>query len=486
MFIIPLTGKLSRHNLPIITTIIILINIFVFFTIQSEDGNYYKQADEFYLSSGLADIELLYYPSSHENTRPGMRDSGINPDRKKLNVLIKMNHDRLFQKKLADNQIIRPGDPRFEQWRELRNTYESIQGKTAVRKYGFIPRAHEPITIISYMFLHSSLGHLLGNMVFLWLVGCVLELGLGRLNYIVLYLLGGVFSAGFFYLFHMSSMTPLVGASGAIAGLIGAYTVAFGRTKINVFYTLGFFYFNYTKVYAILLLPIWIANEAFHLYFDESSNVAYLAHIGGLLCGAVMGVVSVKLFKKEEQKVFDEDENPRMKIKALMEEALKSIETLDLTAARSKLTAILAVDPANDEALKHLYNIDKLHPQDPRFHQTAAKRLVSLGRQPGYDQVLTEAFIEYYRLAGKPQLNPEIMLNISGAFTRLDKMEEAEALIGHVYSTTPNHPRLSSALLEMAKMNDLQGRRENSDRYLKMLVKYFPQSPEAVRVRSGR
>jgi membrane associated rhomboid family serine protease len=78
------------------------------------------------------------------------------------------------------------------------------------------------------MFLHGSAGQLFGNMIFLWIVGCMLEMGLGRLLYTGLYISGGLIAAGGFWLIYMNSKIPVVGASGAIAGLMGAFAVLLG------------------------------------------------------------------------------------------------------------------------------------------------------------------------------------------------------------------------------------------------------------------
>ena len=134
------------------------------------------------------------------------------------------------------------------------------------------------------MFMHANFFHLLGNMIFLWLIGCSLEMAGKRAPYLSIYLLTGIFAALFFGMVYRHSTIPLVGASGAISGIIGAYTVLFGLRKVKIFLSLGF-YFNYIKVRAISLLPIWIGNELYQLKWGGDSNVAYVAHVGGLLSG---------------------------------------------------------------------------------------------------------------------------------------------------------------------------------------------------------
>ena len=181
-------------------------------------------------------------------------------------------------------RIISLQDPEYENWTMLRRTYEEKRDKSVAFAYGLRPAQPRTTTFFSYMFLHGGLGHLVGNMIFLWILGCMLEMGSGRVLFVAIYLLSGLASAGLFVLIYPTSTIPLVGASGAIAGLMGAYTVLYGTKKVSIFYSLGFF-FNTATVPAIILLPVWLANECYQLFFSGASHVAYVAHIGGLAGG---------------------------------------------------------------------------------------------------------------------------------------------------------------------------------------------------------
>ena len=142
------------------------------------------------------------------------------------------------------------------------------------------------------MFLHGGWDHLLGNMIFLWLAGCLLEQGCGALVLALVYLGGGLCAAGLFLgTLPGQTISTLVGASGSIAGIMGAITTLYGMQRIKIFLMLGF-YFNYLRVPAMLLLPLWIGYELFNnLQYGETNNVAYMAHVGGLLGGAAIGFV---------------------------------------------------------------------------------------------------------------------------------------------------------------------------------------------------
>ena len=277
MFILPLSGKISKKNPPLITIGIILINTFIYFVFQSGDDQRLNEAMEYYFDSGLAQMEISQYQKYL--TSEGGMSKDLDPlEEQKLNKEAlaqeywKMREDDVFTVKLQNDEIITPEDAIYTEWKDLRIKFEELLNRVVFLRYGFTPAFKNYVTPFTHMFLHGSFMHLLGNMVFLWLVGCVLELGCGRIFYLGMYLVTGFCSAGLFFLAYMNSTVPCIGASGAISGLIGAYTVLYGRRKIKVFYSLGF-YFNYAKIPAIFLLPVWIGNEVFQLLFQQRFRV---------------------------------------------------------------------------------------------------------------------------------------------------------------------------------------------------------------------
>ncbi|MEJ2363935.1 MAG: rhomboid family intramembrane serine protease [Deltaproteobacteria bacterium] len=364
MLIIPLTNNINKHNLPLITIIIIAINCFIFFFIQSGDRRHQHEAMQFYLDSGLGSIEISRYLDYVEmNKHKEILDSSGRGRVSKNTVARyygKMLNDSTFMHKLLAEQIITADEEIYEEWRTLRNRFADMLSRVTSMKYGYIPSSPHYLNAVTYMFLHGGVMHLVGNMVFLWLVGCVLELGCGMVVYGGLYLLTGVASVCLFQFVYMDSVLPLIGASGAISGLMGAYTLLYGKKKIKIFYSLGV-YFNYTTIYGIVLLPVWIGKEFFQLFFGGPSQVAYVAHIGGLISGALLAVLILKFWGQVDQEVFKED--PKEGIDSLLEIALQKIAKLDMSGARPVLEQILEKDPQNTAALIHLFNIDKLNPQ---------------------------------------------------------------------------------------------------------------------------
>jgi len=144
-------------------------------------------------------------------------------------------------------------------------------------------------TFVTSMFLHASWGHLAGNMLFLWIFGDNLEDEMGHLGFLLFYLLAGV-AAGLGQMApDTGSDVPMVGASGAIAGVMGGYLLMFPRAKVDVLFIFVVF-FRIFAIRAWIVLGIWLAIQVFSGYVTpaDSGGVAYWAHAGGFLAGLVL------------------------------------------------------------------------------------------------------------------------------------------------------------------------------------------------------
>ena len=187
MLLVPISGKISLRNPPFVTIVLILLNCIIFFAFQLNDGNLYVKAEEFYFESGLANLEIdayLNYTYTQEQQAAMFTGSSEKSRQKeRLNVYMEMRQDHEFMRRLEREQIIRSHDAVYQEWRSLRNEYTSLLSKIMTKRYGFRPAQPRLMTLFSHMFLHGGFGHLLGNMIFLWLVGSMLEMGSGRIFY---------------------------------------------------------------------------------------------------------------------------------------------------------------------------------------------------------------------------------------------------------------------------------------------------------------
>jgi membrane associated rhomboid family serine protease len=172
--------------------------------------------------------------------------------------------------------------------------FEISNGEDFIRQWGFVPQrftasplANIP-TVFTSMFMHAGLMHLGGNMLYLWIFGDNVEDFLGKVKYVMLYLLSGIAATFAQYIFSTNSTIPNIGASGAIAGVLGAYMLFFPGQKVNVLVGRSI-----VAMQSLIVIGFWFLLQILSSTESLSSNqdtggVAYMAHIGGFLAGLAM------------------------------------------------------------------------------------------------------------------------------------------------------------------------------------------------------
>jgi len=180
-------------------------------------------------------------------------------------------------------------------------TYFSGQFNQIVDSYGLKPAemfaGQRLYTVFTSMFLHGGFLHIFGNMLYLWIFGDNIEDVLGRGKFILFYLGCGIIASLAQGLWEPSSTIPMIGASGAISGILGAYIVLYPRARV---YTLVWYYV--VKIPAVAFLGFWfvlqVLNVSILTVAGAPSGVAYLAHIGGFVAGALMILPVRRAMKK--------------------------------------------------------------------------------------------------------------------------------------------------------------------------------------------
>lgn len=165
-----------------------------------------------------------------------------------------------------------------------------------IQHYGVVPDRLRLSSLITMQFLHGGWLHIIGNMVFLWAFGKSLEDAMGSGKFLFFYLASGVIAALTQVVFNPGSLVPMVGASGAIAGVMGGYLLKFPRARI---YSLVFIFIFVTRmeIPALFFLPYWFLTQLVSGYGSVAySNVseggtAYFAHIGGFVAGMILVVM---------------------------------------------------------------------------------------------------------------------------------------------------------------------------------------------------
>ena len=157
----------------------------------------------------------------------------------------------------------------------------------------YIQEGHHLGTLLSSMFMHGSLMHLIGNMLFLWVFADNIEATIGNLAFALFYLTGGLLASLAHVYFSLGSEIPSLGASGAISAVLGAYLIMFPRSQVKVLVFLVIILRRVTMS-ALAFLGIWIGFQIFntwqHFGVDqEGGGTAWFAHLGGLAFGLIMG-----------------------------------------------------------------------------------------------------------------------------------------------------------------------------------------------------
>jgi len=171
-------------------------------------------------------------------------------------------------------------------WDELK----SGASPSVFRTYGYIPAKPSLLALLTSMFLHGGWLHLLSNMLFLWLAGASLEDRWGRVFYAILYLAGGVVAALIHSAMNPQSSIPMVGASGAISGLMGAFLVRLAATRIRFFYWFLIVQGTFAMP-AFVALPLWLLQQFAMARYGAAGGIAVWAHIGGFVFGALVAIL---------------------------------------------------------------------------------------------------------------------------------------------------------------------------------------------------
>jgi membrane associated rhomboid family serine protease len=164
---------------------------------------------------------------------------------------------------------------------------QGAQGPLLAAEYGFSPGLllQRPSVMLTSLFLHGSIWHLAANMWFLWLFGDNIEDRFGRLSFLLLYLLSGIAGNFVHFLFSLlQTQLPVIGASGAVAGLMGTYLYKFPRARLRCVFLLVF-YPIFLRIRAFWFIGLWMLAEFFAAYLTPTDYIAHWAHVGGFAFG---------------------------------------------------------------------------------------------------------------------------------------------------------------------------------------------------------
>jgi membrane associated rhomboid family serine protease len=314
----------------------------------------------------------------------------------------------------------------------LSQTFQDFQRNTFLARYAFVPAHPTAISYLTCNFLHVGWLHLIGNMWFLWLAGFILEDNWGRAIYAIFYLLAGAVAAQIHAWFNPGSLVPMLGASGAVAALMGAFLVRFPKLKIEMFYWI-FIVRGRFKAPAIWLLPLWGLMELFYGSMSrQSSGVAHWAHVGGFAFG-MLGALILSRSGLEHKVSSAIEEKVAWTADPAIVQATEAVDQGKPDEAIRKLEEHVAVKPDSPDALVLL---QQLHWRQGNAvgHQDATIKLCQLHLKKQDGEAAWRDYEEFQNTGGQ-RLPASIWLelcrvlegqqNFDRAVTEYDKLTKA-------------------------------------------------------------
>lgn len=486
MLIIPVPQKLTRNSFPFMTMLLVFVNVFVYFALQVPDARVTRHFVEAYVTSGLGQQEIPAYTDwlasrgsrSAPPTAMQLRDARYVAD-----AGLALQHERAFRAELSGRMKSALDADAFTKWEGTRREVDAIWRKNFTERYVFVPTNTRVESYITHMFMHGDIGHLLGNMLMLVLIGLLVEPAVGALRTSAIYVVGGLGALALYLAFSPDRWAGLLGASGAIAALMGACAALYGFRKVRFFYHL-LFYFDFITLPAIVVLPLWIGNEFWQwAQYRNVSNVAYFAHIGGLVAGAGFAllfrkVVVTRLANVDIRSI--EAEEDLSQVAARAEEALARMQW---DAAARGFEQLLAQAPDNTDYARKLFTATRAQPASARYHHAAAT-VLRLAAKTGNAALLAETVTAYAKHAQPlPQWQPHDMARYARLLAKNDQRALAASMIDQLL-------KLSTTELGRADLADLlltiavamhragPGERARSQCYLGILESRFPDSDQ--------
>lgn len=348
----------------------------------------------------------------------------------------------------------------------LTSQFLSLAKTSIVEQYAFVPAQPTAISYLTANFLHGGWMHLIGNMWFLWLAGFVLEDVWGRWLYSLFYLIAGAAALQFYAWSNPGSLTPTLGASGAVAALMGAFLVRFPKMKIEMAWI---WWFSIAKLLrtgnpfrmfcfqasAFWLLPLWLGTEILYgTLFGSSSGVAHWAHVGGFLFGA-MAALAIRHSGIEHKTNKAIEEKLAWSNDAELEQASGMMDHGQFPEALALLTHYVAAKPGSLDAWNLLRTIYQRQ-SDTKSYLDATVKTCALHLKAHEIEAAFKDHAEFIDSGGKMPASTWLEL-CKGA----EEMQEFERAFAEYHELAQTYPadrqaltaQLSAARLCMKRLN---------------------------------
>lgn len=387
---------------------------------------------------------------------------GIDPH--ELRERFKGNEIELVAK-LKAGELTEPGDERFARYQAIEQELKAVEAQMPAMLFGYKPAAASLRSMLTSLFAHEGWLHLIGNMWFLYLVGCNLEDRWGSWHFLAFYLIAGCLAARAFGVLHEGSMTPLIGASGAVAGAMGAFMVCYARTRVKIFY----FYILLIKprwgtfgAPTWFVLGMWVAEQALMTIVEANAGtpVAYSAHAGGFAFGAIVALVlrNTGIDQALDHASAQAAEGPSWQAHPDYIRAMEARDRQDHEAARSILLELLKEVPdhaSGHEALLDMYFEGKSSGADLFDLDLALPFLVEHYHRARMDEALVALYRRLRHVLPAYGLTDQELLRVA---TAAHHKKENALVVAAVTELMTEHPASTAMPRAMLLAAEIQGR----------------------------
>ena len=301
-------------------------------------------------------------------------------------------------------------------------------------RWGLVPNEIKPWSLITHMFMHAGWLHLLGNLLILYLAGPFIEDVWGRPLYLGFYVGAGLFAALAYIAFNAGSAVPMIGASGAIAGVMGAFLVRYRQTRIRFFYMVGIFFRGTFSAPALLMLPMWFGEQLFFAMLagnsDGGAGVAYWAHIGGFAFGAGTAL-AMRAWQIEERHIDHRIEgkvSDTVLRNHAVEQALQAQTRGQAPRAFEILTRELRRSPSNRDAALAYWSL-AIELQRERDAAPLLARAIWEALRSGEAEVALQHWWELCERVPHPDVEPSLLVRLAQALADQNRQDEARIAV---------------------------------------------------------
>ncbi|WP_421864316.1 rhomboid family intramembrane serine protease [Motiliproteus sp.] len=466
MVILPTEKRFEWEHAPVVLFCIVLLNILIFALYQSNDDAKFERALVSYEQLQYLDYEWPIF----ETYLSEQGDGSDSQQLQDLRELYQQQHtaelgyyvlsDAGFYHYLKANRQTLPVPEDFGYWENRAEIHDQIQSVSYLA-YGLKPNDLNPITLLTHQFLHGDTMHLMGNLFFLVICGFAVEAAIGHWRFLLFYLISGAAGGLLYMALNLNSPTTLVGASGAISGVMAMYLGVFRLKKIEFFYWF-FIFVGYFRAPALFILPFYIGKELYSYMTDLDSNVAFMAHTGGFLAGGLLIMLALVINSRMlDEEYIEEDQqiDPRQQDLAQIYLYLEKYRFDSALKAIDK--AVQKYGPGFDFSLLR-YNLLKLK-QGDAYNESVLAILREDRLRPHQLKVVDQIWHDNPEL--QSQLDDETLLKLGWKLTALPDISTADQIFALLNSRETRGRPLGHLARKLARMHGDLGNNLKQKRY---------------------